>query len=810
MNNKICRKIIIFGVLFSLCLSCMVCKASSFSEDFTSFDENVTDSLQYTDDLSLKADGGAWGYAEKAYGVALKASGNSPQLEFPKGGSYTAPFGISFSACFEDVSSSLNIRANYNGSSSGWHSDLRDLIVFNNGTITGKFTSSSTVSYVANTWYQVALLFDFESSTYDVYIDGNKISTTSGSIGSRTAIKYFRFIVNGESGAGDGNVYIDNLIACDKSIAFTSTVADGSEIEITKGDITLDFGTYVKCTSDSDISITCDGNTASGVTLKPEKIGDYFKKLVIDVDGRYSPSSSYTVSIGSGVKTFWGISAEREFEFSTMAYVPSVSISLPDDLSGIVGGEQVRVGISPLNLESDDKIVIYNNNKAVATLASGATSYDLVALAGNNKVKAKVESVSGNVKVESSELSFTAGGTIAGRVVYFVDFETDDGSAWVGVDNSNGGMKSVENDSVDSSRGKVLKVSGNNVIENGRTFLPNMNSDIVVYEDMRRYASDVGNEYFTVMAGINATGGTAWINPWRLKHGEIVTDGGGAHIADFDETQWHKVRVEYNLKDSKASLYIDDVLVDKNRSIATVSYYQRVKYETRNRTIFYDNMTVYFAGNAPSGTVEVYNGSEVADEESVNYSNASFKVNFTERMDSTSLTSDAVKLTSEYGENVPVEIAFSDVRTMTVTPKSSLMANTEYTLSVSGENVKSGAGIQMETPITKTVKTSKLPFSIKTVAIQGGSISNLTPNSNFTVSVSVNDIGATGAKAGAFVGLYKNKECASIAYIPIDASVKTSRYELTLKAPSDIRTGGYELKTFMVDGLQNLNLIDFE
>lgn len=805
MNRKL-KKIITFGVLFSLCLSCSVCRATSFSEAFTSYNASVTDTLQYTDNLYLKANGGTWSGAKNGENVTLKASGSSPQLEFPKGGAFTAPFGFSFAVCFENASSSLNVRANYNGAGSGWHSELKDLIVFKNGTVTGKFSSTEPVAYTADTWYRVTMLFDFTSATYDVYLNGTKISDTAGSLGSRTAIKYFRIAVNGEDEAADDDVYIDNLIACDKSVSFTSTVDNGAEIEITKGDITLDLGTYVKCTDESDISVTCNGEAADDVTLKLDKVGDYFQKIVVSPDGNYSPSSSYVVKIGNGVKTFWGETAEKEFSFSTIAYIPSISISLPDSLSDVVGGEKVKLTVSALNLETDDKILIYNNGVKVGELKYNETSYDAVADVGKNKLTAKVVGASGEEKTASNEVTFTAGGTVAGTVVYFVDFEEDDGTAWVGVDKSNGGTGSVVTDELDSSRGKVLKVTGNSNIENGRKFLPEMNSDIVVYEDYRRYEGEIGEEYFTVMAGINASGGTVWIDPWRVKSGEIVTDSGRNHVADYDETKWHKVRVEYNLKDHNASLYIDDVLVDKNRTIANVEYFQRVKYETRNRTIYYDNMTAYFAGGIPEGTVSV-NGSGPSDMNNVDYSAASFKVSFTERMASTTLTSDTVYLVSDYGEKIDTEISFPDVRTMTVTPKSALVPNTEYTLTVT-TSAKSGAGIALAEEIKQTVKTSRLPFSIKSVSVAGG-LSSLTPNDEFTVNVSVNDTAATGAKAGMFVGLYNGKACYGITYISIDASASKD-YSAKLKAPADIKSGGYEIKALLVDGLTNLNLIDFE
>lgn len=807
MNRKV-SKIVSFGVLFAMCLSLSVCSAASFSETFTSLDANVTDTLQYTDDLYLKANGGTWSSTKSGEDVILKASGSSPQLEFPKGGGFTAPFGFSFSVCFKNTSSSLNVRANYNGAASGWHSELKDLIVFNNGSVTGKFSSTEAVTYTADTWYQVTMLFDFDTASYDVYLNGTKISDTAGSLESRAAIKYFRITVNGEDGAGDGDVYIDNLIACDKSVSFTSTVDDDAEIEITKGDITLDFGTYVKCTDESDISVTCNGETAENVTLKLDKTGDYFKKIVISPDGNYSPSSSYKVNIGSGVKTLWGESAEREFNFSTIAYIPSISISLPDNLNDIVGGEKVKVTVSALNLETDDKIVIFNNGSKVAELPSTASSYDVVASTGENSITAKVVSTSGTEKAASDAVGFTAGGTVAGKVIYSVNFENDDGSAWVSVDKSNGGTGSVVTDEVDSSRGKVLKVTGNSVIENGRNFLPDMNSDIVVYEDYRRYEGNVGDEYFTVMAGITAAGGTSWINPWRLKHGEIITDSGKDHLIDYDETKWHKVKVEYNLKKLVASLYIDDVLVDKERKIPNVSYFQRVKYETRNRTIYYDNMSAYFAGGIPEGTVQVYSGTASADVNSVDYTNASFKVSFTERMDSSTLTADTVQLVSAYGEKIETEIVFPDSRTMTVTPKAALVPDTEYTLTVTTA-AKSGAQIALGEKIKQTVKTAKLPFSIKSVTVDGGSLSKINPNSEFSVNISVNDSSSSGAKAGLFVGIYKGKACCGITYLAVDASA-TKDYTAKLKAPADIKNGGYEIKAFLVDGLNTLNLIDFE
>ncbi len=821
MYRKIFSKVVAIITLCTLCLSGTVCEAASSSEVFTDYSSTVTDELQYTDALYLKGNSGTWSSVQDDYGIALQAEGISPQLEFPKGSSFEDPFAFAFSVCFEDAASSLNVRANYNGAGSGWHSDLKDLIIFKDGTVTGKFTTESTVSYVADTWYHVVLTFDFDSATYDAYINGTKISDTAGSIGGRSVIKHFRIAVNGEENAADGNVFIDNMFACDKPVNFASTVANGSEIEITQGDITLDFGTFVKYTDASDISITCNGAAAEGVTLVPEMVGDYFKTLTIDVDGNYEQNADYEVTVSSNVKSIWGESAETTFAFSTLEYVPAISVSVLTDTAGLFGGEKVKLGIETSNVSENEKIIIYNNGAEVAELASDVTEYQLAACDGENNVTAKVLSSAGEELAASDAVQFTAGGFIKGKEIYSVDFETSD-ILPLSVSNGTGNTEFVTS-SPGGRSGVVYKCINNSSIIGGANKLtaPDSNgnltmiADVVVFEEDRYYESSSGVDFparaLNVLRLIDSTGARKEFYPWTLKASEITPSSTGS--GEFSLDKWHHIKTVYDFKNSVAYLYVDGVLVDKGRGVTASNYYLQAEYQTMGRTIYFDNMKAYFAGYTPTASVEVYNGETQSALNSVDYNNASFKVIFTERMDSSTLTSDTVKLTSQYGENVECTIAFADAYTMTVTPKSALAPDTEYSFSVKSADtvkIKSGAGLELPDEYLVEVKTIKPPFAIQSATISGGvNLEDVTPNAEFTVNLSISDALSTGATAGVFVGIYKDNACYGINYIDVDASV-SSGYIATLKAPADIAGGGYEIKTFMVDNLQSFKLLDFE
>lgn len=817
MNKKIFSKVVAIITLCTLCLSGTVCNAASFSEVFTDFSVSVTDELQYT----LNENGGTWSSVQDDYGVALQAEGNSPQLEFPKDGSFEDAFAFAFSVCFEDTASSLNVRANYNGAGSGWHSELKDLIIFNNGTITGKFTSEDTISYVADTWYHVVLTFDFDTATYDVYINGTKVSDTAGSIGSRTIIKYFRIAVNGEENAADGNVLIDNLFVCDKPVDFTSTVENGSEIEITEGDITLDFGTFVKYTDESDISITCNGGVAEGVTLVPKMVGDYFKEVVIDVDGNYEQNADYEVTINGNVKSVWGESAETIFAFSTLEYIPQITVSVLTDTSDLIGGEKVKLRIETSNISENEKIVVYNNGELITELEYDVTEYNLVTCDGENNVTVKVLD-SSDAELVSDEVQFSVGGFVKGKEIYSVDFESSD-ILPLTVSNGSGNTAFVTSPPGGRS-GVVYKCLNNSSVVGGTNKLTTTDSngsttmiaDVVVFEEDRYYEPSSGVDFparaLNVLRLIDSGGARKEFYPWTLKQNEITpsSTGNGA----FTLNEWHHIKTVYDFKNSVAYLYVDGVLVDKGRAVTSSKYYLQAEYQTMDRTVYYDNMKAYFAGYVPSAEIEVYNGENPASVNEVDYNNATFKVTFTERMDSSTLTSDTIKLISQYDEDVECAIAFSDAYTLMVTPKSALAPDSEYTFSVKSTDavkIKSGAGLEMDAEYSVEIKTIKPPFAIDTVTISGGiDLEDITPNTEFNVNISISDSLLTGSKAGVFVGLYKDNGCCGINYIEVDASIATSGYVAKLKAPADIATGDYEIRTFMVDNLQSLTLIDFE
>lgn len=827
MYRKIFSKVVAIITLCTLCLSGTVCEAASSSEVFTDYSSTVTDELQYTDALYLKGNSGTWSSVQDDYGIALQAEGISPQLEFPKGSSFEDPFAFAFSVCFEDAASSLNVRANYNGAGSGWHSDLKDLIIFKDGTVTGKFTTESTVSYVADTWYHVVLTFDFESATYDAYINGTKISDTAGSIGGRSVIKHFRIAVNGEENAADGNVLIDNMFACDKPVNFTSTVANGSEIEITQGDITLDFGTFVKYTDASDISITCNGAAAEGVTLVPEMVGDYFKTLTIDVDGNYEQNADYGVTVNSNVKSIWGESAESTFAFSTLEYVPAISISVLTDTAGLFGGEKVKLGIETSNVSENEKIVIYNNGAEVAELASNVAEYQILACDGENNVTAKVLSSAGE-ELASDNVQFSTGSFIKGKEIYSVDFE--DSSILPLTVSYGGGNTQFIADPANEDHGIVYKCLNNSKIIGGTGSLTTKNADnqltmiadIVVFEEYRYYepidaSGSIAEGHLTFFYGKNSEGSNVGIYPWFVTKDAVSFDKSTSSkyqkIADFSAGEWHHIKTVYDFKNNVMHLYLDGVLIKKNHNIPAVSYYTEAQYETQGRIIYYDNMKAYFAGYVPAASVEVYNGETQSALNSVDYNNANFKVIFTERMDSSTLTSDTVKLISQYGEDVECTIAFADPYTMIVTPKSALAPDTEYSFSVKSADtvkIKSGAGLELPDEYSVEIKTIKPPFAIQSATISGGvDLEDVTPNAEFTVNLSISDALSTGATAGVFVGIYKDNACYGINYIDVDASVSSS-YTAALKAPADIAGGGYEIKTFMVDNLQSFKLLDFE
>lgn len=173
-------------------------------------------------------------------------------------------------------------------------------------------SSVSENSITPNDWHRLCMMID--NGNYDLYLDGNKITTAplglnSGALTDVTALNYMN---NGNFCA----VYFDDILVKETGTMAlrSSSVADGAE-EVPVGTEKIELVFENPLSAESVQGISVDGLDESAYTVSADQVNDARTAVITLNDSPLAENTAYTVNYS--VTDYTGQSAEGSIGFTT-------------------------------------------------------------------------------------------------------------------------------------------------------------------------------------------------------------------------------------------------------------------------------------------------------------------------------------------------------------------------------------------------------------------------------------------------------------------------------------------------------------
>ncbi len=299
-------------------------------------------------------------------------------------------------------------------------------------------------------------------------------------------------------------------------------------------------------------------------------------------------------------------------------------------------------------------------------------------------------------------------------------------------------------------------------------------------------------------------GSVAWFNNDSFL---IGTDGkitiGGTEVYDgITSGTWYNICVSYDPTISQAALYVNGTLI-ATKTVVEFTAVGRVQIAAKPGYCFHiDNVRAYTTAYKYAVSAKAVDISTKAElSEGVDYNNPCIALEFTQALSADTVIADNIKLlngTQAVESNLQLS---DDKKTVYVNPTSALLPNTEYTISV-GEGVQTSNGAYTAGGTTLTLKTAKLPFSIKSASADA-----LVSDSVFNLTVYVNNKENISADSALIACVYDaNGNMVSANTANVTGTEDNKNYTIQLRAPEDVTDA--KIKIFLINNFTGLVLID--
>lgn len=256
----------------------------------------------------------------------------------------------------------------------------------------------------------------------------------------------------------------------------------------------------------------------------------------------------------------------------------------------------------------------------------------------------------------------------------------------------------------------------------------------------------------------------------------------------------------------KICLYIDGKYAGCDNTEADLGYKMIGLYYRNGGCskgyLYIDNVSV--TGYAPCynvGTAAVdASGKEIG---AVDYENPRIALKFDQKVNSKTVSTEAIKLTSFNGTEIPSAVSYdSDANIIYITPSEALFAGSEYKVTLAN-TLKSVVGGGYEGATELSFTTANQPVYVKSA--NAPKLSEIGANSSFNVTVTLEKDSSTDASGYIYAAYYCGNQLQSVSSTPVSGSGLT--YTMPLKSRENT-SGERRVEIYYMNGRNDFSVID--
>lgn len=187
--------------------------------------------------------------------------------------------------------------------------------------------------------------------------------------------------------------------------------------------------------------------------------------------------------------------------------------------------------------------------------------------------------------------------------------------------------------------------------------------------------------------------------------------------------------------------------------------------------------------------------------------NPGIELTFNQKMKAETLTPSNVSFKSFSGAEIKCDISYiSETGKLYIKPLSRLAEGKEYSICI-GENVQSNIGTSYKGGLNITLMSKAASVHIASADVQN--LSSLSANTEFDVSVTMENNSAAVAKGNIFAAFYCGGRLMCLTSTPVNTSTASTPYSLTLKTPAEM-TGERKVIVYYTAGINDYSILDIK
>ena len=735
-----------------------------------------------------------------------------------------AVFGFSIYLTGED--SALRLAGKYQkASGTGWMMPME----MKNGKIYALDKELGT--YEKNVWYDIRFALRFETHECDVYVNGEKINTSPLGF-SGEALKMAYFNINAARAVSDGESaeYLDNMTAYDSNCGnFKMTSSIDSELFAvnpkTTNEITLNFSRELLPGEDINSYMRLENNGAdvADAEITPIIRGGYVSGAKISVPQGLKENEDYKI-VFEGASDLNGESLKDEISFKTIDNRPVLGILADTEFEKLPENVKVNFKLTKKNFEDCEEIDIYLNGEKVKTIDASEDSFDVMIGGGSNEIYAYAKCGGEDVMSDTLVIEGIKYSTNEEQLIN----NFDGSNPLTSFMNSSAGAGELKVEFTDNEHGKSLKFLGKQTVGDNKNAYVNTQkingkAGIVMFDSEFRFDELAPvNSALPILKAITSANKEIFYGPVQIKSsGQMVLQyGSGQEKVLIDKIEndgrWYHFRMYFDCVNKEITVIVDDELKAyrvpmSNGDITDISYLHITAggFESDMETLIYmDNMKIIRVSSDFAAEL-------TTDTEQQAYEPGSKAViEFSEPMNTSFLTAENILVKASDGSLCAYTPQLSeDGKTYTMVFDEGLQPDTAYTVEI-GSRVKSANGGKYAADKELSFTTQKYPFGINGYRLkQNGKylekLSDAAAGEDIILETVIRNRNKETKNAVIAAGWYTALNSLSgFNAVSVTSSADKEVFSMTMTLPEGIPADGCELRIFLTDGFDSLNMYD--